>query len=69
MENIQFNTSRIISASFDNWSKTLTIVFRRGGTYEYRDVEYNDWLGLIGAESPGKFFDSHIKGKYDYRKV
>ena len=68
MEALEFNTSRIKRAVFDNESLELTIEFTRGGTYKYRDVDYNTWLGFVGADSPGKFFEKNIKGKFDYMK-
>ena len=69
MESLDFNTSRIKRAEFDNDSLELTIEFAKGGTYKYRDVDYNTWLGFVGATSPGRFFDSNIKGKFDYMKI
>jgi len=67
MENVVFNSSRILEAFYED--SELTIVFRKGGSYVYRDVDYGVWLGLCSAESPGKFFDKNIKSQFDYRKL
>lgn len=42
----------------------LTIDFKSGGTYVYAGVPRKEYEALIAAESVGKHFHQHIKGKF-----
>lgn len=48
---------------------TLLVTFKGGSKYEYIDVPESVARALVAAESPGKFLNSEIKGKYAYKKV
>ena len=37
--------------------------------YEYDNVSSEDHAALMAAESHGKHLGTHIKGKYEYRRV
>jgi len=52
-----------------NWSGTLTIAFHSGGVYEYYHVPYSEYTGLMQADSHGRYFHAHIKGKYSFRNT
>ncbi len=43
---------------------TLTIKFRNGGIYDYPDFPAELHDKFVNAESCGKFFQGHIRGKY-----
>lgn len=62
-------SSTIHSHGYDDSSSTMTIKFHSGATYEYKDVAPEDYAALAGAESVGKHFGSHIRGKYSGSKV
>jgi hypothetical protein len=47
---------------------TLTIGFVNGNIYEFYGVSPETYQSLVEATSPGKFFLTEIKGKYDYAK-
>lgn len=59
------NSSQIASVGYDSPSETLAIQFHtgveRGIVYHYTPVPSGMYHSLIGAESIGKFFGSHIK--------
>jgi hypothetical protein len=38
-------------------------------TYEYSGVPEDIYLGLVGSESPGSYFASDIKGRFDTRRL
>jgi len=52
----------VASASYNIFTQTLTIAFQHGDTLEYH-VAIPIALGLIAAESPGRFFNEYIRGQ------
>lgn len=67
MERKQVDSSRIRSVGFDDPTRTLTIEFKDGKIFEYYDVDRAVYLGLTVAESVGRYFNEHVKGKYRYK--
>lgn len=70
------DSSQIAAVGHDSPSETLAIQFRGkgnhpGAIYHYNPVPLGMYEDLIGAESIGKFFGMHIKGKpgISYRKI
>lgn len=60
--NYQFSNSSMLQAcSYDTDTQELTVTFMNGKDYVYSDVEKSTYEELIGAASPGKYFNS-IKG-------
>jgi len=49
--------------------ETLTVEFNNGYVYEYDGVSREEFYSLRDAASPGGFFSSHIKNRYDGRRV
>lgn len=48
--------------------KVLSIVFRAGGAHHFANVPAEHYQGLQKAESVGKYYHAHIKGKYQVAK-
>lgn len=46
----------------------LVIDFKSGGTYVFEGVPRKDYESLIAAESVGKHFHQHIRGKFPVLK-
>lgn len=69
MERIPVASSNIASIGFDEDSSTLEIEFLSGAVYQYFDVPFPVYEGLIEADSKGQYLAQHIKGKYRYVKV
>ncbi len=65
---INLESSNLAGADYDGRG-TLVIAFHNGGVYAYYHVPYSTYSGLMRAESHGKFFHIHIKGRYSYRKL
>lgn len=59
----------ITKIAYDESEKLLTLTFASGGAYTYKDVPKEKFDALLAAESAGKYFHAHIKGKYDTEKV
>jgi KTSC domain len=63
------SSSNVEKVGYDVWEATLTVDFNSGSRYEHDDVPVDEAEGLINAESVGKYYHRHIKGKYRYRRV
>ncbi len=64
------NSSQIAAVGYDAPTETLAIEFAKakaGVHYEYTPVPFGMYEGLLAAESIGKFFGAHIKGKEGIR--
>ncbi|MBU4463360.1 MAG: DUF2779 domain-containing protein, partial [Proteobacteria bacterium] len=63
-------SSNIQSVVYDKATLTLEIEFYGGSTYLYYQVPQEVYLGLINAESHGKYFDQYVKkAGYSHTKV
>lgn len=47
---------------------TLTVHFKNGTAYSYAGVPADTHQKLMAANSVGRHFSEHIKGKYDHSK-
>ena len=66
-------SSAVNSSNLSTWSynpniSELTILFGRGTTYRYKNVDRDTIVKLINAESVGKEFRKSIMGKFEYKK-
>ena len=69
MNRTRVTSSNIAEVGYDEISKTLEILFRSGGLYQYFDVPSKEYSGLMKANSHGKYFIARIKGKYRYKRI
>lgn len=61
-------STNLSEAEYDPSMKILTLHFRKGGVYEYIEVERDVYDGLLEADSAGKYFHTAIKGKFEFLK-
>lgn len=67
---MESNTStRILKIIYFTNDKTLVVTFKSGATYEYLEVPHTVASGFMETNSIGKYFDAHIRNKYNYRRV
>lgn len=66
--NNDLKSSYLASCSYDTNTNVLTVVFQNGKEYLYADVPLEIYTAFTAAESPGKYFGSEIKGKYEAPK-
>lgn len=66
---VELNSTNLRVAEYDPFMKTMILRFHTGGDYEYMEVDRKVFDALVKAESAGKFFHQHIRGKYDFLKV
>jgi len=65
----EFDSSNLNSIRYSEEEEVLEIEFKRGGTYQYKDVPMNIFEEFCNAESKGKFFTTKIKPIYKYRPI
>lgn len=67
MNMIPVSSSNLSSIGYEG--STLYIRFHSGGLYAYYNVPTSIYNGLMSAESHGKYFHAHIKGRYGDTKI
>ena len=69
MRRYRVDSSAIRGVGYDEASRTLELEFVTGAVYDYDGVPPEEVLGLLEADSRGRYFDDHIRGPYPYRRV
>jgi len=64
-----FDSSSIISASYDKVLMTLEVTFKRGAVYVYNNVPNYIVDELFNATSTGKYFQANIAKAYNFTEV
>lgn len=62
-------SSTINTINYSYPDKRMTVGFKSGGRYEYKDVPEKVFSELRSSDSKGKYFAANIKGKYNGEKV
>lgn len=62
-------SSSIASVGYDDAEGFLELAFQSGGVYRYSDVPRDVYEGMLGADSHGRYFHEHVRGRFDYRRV
>lgn len=61
-------SSSLKSATYNDKTSTLIIVFRNGRRYLYPGVPRAMYEELLVAPSKGSYFDDHIKDRYPFSR-
>lgn len=64
-----FESSTISRFGYDEGSRTLTIEFKKSGSYNYFDVPGSVFEQMKQASSKGSFFSSHVKPSFRYARL
>ena len=59
-----YESSNILASTYESSKKDLTIIFRRGASYTYKNVDKTDYFRFETADSQGEVLNKYIK-KYD----
>ena len=62
-------SSAIRGIDYDAPSRTLLVIFIDGGGYAYGEVPPALYADFLKAESKGRFFAEHVRGRYGYQEV
>ncbi len=57
------NSTALKACAYEHTTQTLFLQFPSGNVYSYADVSAELWASFQAAESKGKFYGQHIKGK------
>ena len=60
-------SSVISKVSYDAKTAMLRITFVSGTVYDYMDVPSEVYKEMMASFSKGKYFNEHIKGRYDFQ--
>jgi hypothetical protein len=69
MERQKVASTSIQSVGYGPLDSVLEIEFANGGVYRFYRVPRSVAVGLLGAESKGRFFAERIRGRYTYQRV
>lgn len=69
IERVAVESSDIKSVGYSALYELLDIEFKTGDVYRYSQVPTEKMFDFAVAESLGKYFHQHIKGKYGYTKL
>ena len=59
-------SSTIASAGYDSALATLELEFVSGDVYHYFAVPERHFVALTSAESPGAYFNAHIRDRFPW---
>lgn len=62
------SSSNIAQVDYDDLMNTMTIGFRNNTVYEFYGVPEEVFQNFMLAPSYGRFFQTNIRGKFDYAK-
>jgi len=68
-EIVLLNSSNLEAVRYNQDTEILSIRFKGGNVYEYSEVPLLEYMELLKAESHGKYFHSHIKDKFEFKKL
>ncbi len=62
-------SSVISTLRYNSKTTTLRIIFVTGMIYDYKNVPHKIYQAMKTSDSKGIYFNLHIKGKYEFKKV
>lgn len=62
-------SSNIEAVGYDPADKTMRVRFKGGAVYSHAGVDAADHRRFVTADSQGKHYHAHIKGRYPTQKV
>jgi hypothetical protein len=62
----ELNSSNIAAVEKDG--EDLIVTFRKGGTYRYQGAAHH-YDDLVQADSPGRYLQANIKGRYEHERA
>ena len=62
-------SSELRSVGYDDSASLLEAEFQSGEVYQYFNVPAELVLELLNADSLGRYFNAHIRPKFNFKKV
>ena len=69
MKRQSVSSSNLKSVGYDAKKGILEIEFQNGRIYQYSDVSNDEYTELMEASSLGRYFNSCIRGAYNYARI
>lgn len=69
MQRVAVTSSDIRSVGYDPESHIIEVEFKSGWIYQYFEVPPSVHGALMKSPSHGRYFASHIKNVYRYRRI
>jgi hypothetical protein len=69
IQSAEFPSNSVRRASYDSEARTLTLEFRTGRSYRYKDVPSSVYDWLLRASSKGAFVTRLVKDRYEFEEV
>lgn len=69
MMRLPVSSSRIKAVGYDKLTGKLEVEFPQGGVFVYYEVPHSVYVELLTATSIGRYFNTRIRGAYDYEKA
>ena len=64
-----YGSTLINARGYNNVTKTLTVQFLDGNTYEYFNVPEAVYANFVNAGSPGGYYNANIKGRFQSQQL
>jgi len=65
----KIESSNLVETEYDTATKKLVVEFKNGAKYEYEKVPHSVYTKFRMSESQGKFFNTEISKKFNYKKI
>ena len=62
-------SSNLASIGYDPINQILEVEFKKGGIYQYFEVQESVFEELMNADSHGVYFSSNSRNEYEFSKV
>jgi hypothetical protein len=62
-------STSLTSVGYDRAGQVLEVEFRSGAVYRYLAVPERIHRELLAAESKGRYFSQHIRGRFHFRRM
>ena len=66
MKKVKVVSSNVVAIGYEN--NDLYVDFK-SGSYVYKDVPEEIYVGLLNAESKGKYMWAHVRDVYSYERL
>jgi hypothetical protein len=65
----EIQSSNLVRTEYDVQTEKMIAEFKSGAKYEYDKVPHSVYTKFRMAESQGKFFNTEISKKFNYKKI
>jgi hypothetical protein len=69
MARVDLKSTSLNAATYQDQSAFLELEFRSGAIYRYGGVPAQTYQELLLAESKGRYFNQHVRGRFTYVKI